>query len=280
MDANPSYVNMIGYTLEELLTMNINQLESALNQKQIDERINEMVSKGFARFESNHKKKNGEIINLDVNTFTMQVNEQFVVAAFVKDITEGKKAEKALKESEEKFSKAFESNLIGKAILDKEKKIIEVNEALANMVGFKRENMLGNTAEEIGLFNFDSQKNLENEEKLWSQFRKNGYASNIELEYLMQSGRQLFILISLEALQLNNEGHVLITIQDITEKKDVEEELEQHRNNLEELVEIRTEEVNSKNMELERMNKIFIGRELKMKELKSIIKELQKKNDK
>ena len=147
MDANPSYVNMIGYTLEELLTMNINQLESALNQKQIDERINEMVSKGFARFESNHKKKNGEIINLDVNTFTMQVNEQFVVAAFVKDITEGKKAEKALKESEEKFSKAFESNLIGKAILDKEKKIIEVNEALANMVGFKRENMLGNTAE-------------------------------------------------------------------------------------------------------------------------------------
>ena len=96
----------------------------------------------------------------------------------------------------------------------------------------------------------------------------------------MQSGRQLFILISLEALQLNNEGHVLITIQDITEKKDVEEELEQHRNNLEELVEIRTEEVNSKNMELERMNKIFIGRELKMKELKSIIKELQKKNDK
>jgi len=280
LDANPSYVNMIGYTLEELLTMNINQLESALNQKQIDERINEMVSKGFARFESNHKKKNGEIINLDVNTFTMQVNEQFVVAAFVKDITEGKKAEKALKESEEKFSKAFESNLIGKAILDKEKKIIEVNEALANMVGFKRENMLGNTAEEIGLFNFDSQKNLENEEKLWSQFRKNGYASNIELEYLMQSGRQLFILISLEALQLNNEGHVLITIQDITEKKDVEEELEQHRNNLEELVEIRTEEVNSKNMELERMNKIFIGRELKMKELKSIIKELQKKNDK
>ena len=109
-----------------------------------------MVGKGFARFNSNHKKKNGEIIDLDVNTFAMQVNEQYVVAAFMKDITERKK---------------------------------------------------------------------------------------------------------------------------------VEIELEKHRNNLEELIKIRTEEVDSKNAELQRMNKLFVGREIRMKELKNIIKELQLKND-
>jgi PAS domain S-box-containing protein len=150
VDVNPSYVKMIGFDLKELLTMNINQLEVALNQSEIDERIKEMVRKGFARFNSNHKKKNGEIIDLDVSTFTMQINEQHLVAAFVKDITERKKAEI---------------------------------------------------------------------------------------------------------------------------------ELEKHRNHLEDLVEKRTAEVNTKNAELQRMNKLFVGRELKMKELKGVIKDLQEKND-
>lgn len=150
LDINPSYINMIGYTQDELLSMNINQLEVALNKTEIEERIKEMISKGFARFNSNHKKKNGELIDLDVNTFTMQVNEQFVVAAFVKDITESKKTAK---------------------------------------------------------------------------------------------------------------------------------ELKKYRNQLEDLVKERTEEVDSKNDQLQRMNKLFVGRELKMKELKKIIKKLQSKND-
>ncbi|MBP0905683.1 PAS domain S-box protein [Mariniflexile gromovii] len=199
------------------------------------------------------------------------------IFSLVHDITGRVTMEMSLKESEEKFSKAFKSNVIGKAILNKEKKIVEVNEALANMVGFKRENMLNKTAEEIGLFNLDDINNLENEKLLWSQFSEKGYVSNIELKYLMHDGRFLFISISLQALQLHGEEHVLITVLDITEKKIAEAELENHRNNLEELVKIRTEEVNVKNVELQRMNKLFVGRELKMKELKNIIKELQSK---
>ena len=55
--------------------------------------------------------------------------------------------------------------------------------------------------------------------------------------------------------------------------------MEKHKNNLEELVKQRTEEVSLKNEELQRMNKLFVGRELKMKELKNLIKELQQKED-
>jgi PAS domain S-box-containing protein len=210
--------------------------------------------------------------------FTDANGNRFLIGV-IRDITDRKMAEIELKESVEKFSKAFKSNVIGKAILNQEKRIIEVNDALATIVGFKRENMLGKTAEEIGLFNYSDAKNLENEAILWREFSENGYASNIELKYLMNDGRELFILISLQALQLNNEDHVMITIIDITEKKNAEAELEKYRNNLEALVKTRTEEVNFKNAELQRMNKLFVGRELKMKELKSIIKKLQKKND-
>lgn len=220
--------------------------------------------------------KDKRIISTKKTRFIDDYGHKFLIGV-IRDITDRKNAEKELKESEEKFSKAFETNVIGKAVLNKEKRIIEVNAALANIVGFKRENMLGKTAFEIGLFNFDDHVNLENEALLWSEFSEKGYASNIELKYLLNDGKELFLLISLQALQLNNEDHVMVTIVDISEKKNAEAELEKYRNNLEDLVKTRTEEVNFKNAELQRMNKLFVGRELKMKELKNIIKELQSK---
>jgi len=53
------------------------------------------------------------------------------------------------------------------------------------------------------------------------------------------------------------------------------EELEKHREHLEELVKERTAELEKKNAELERMNKLFVGRELRMKELKEEVKRLK-----
>tara|TARA_R110002051_G_scaffold81617_1_gene145700 strand:- start:36796 stop:40296 length:3501 start_codon:yes stop_codon:yes gene_type:complete len=183
--------------------------------------------------------KETRIVSTKKTRFIDSSNTKFLVGV-IRDITDRIKAEIALKENEEKFAKAFESKVIGKAILNKEKKIIEINEALTNMVGFEKENMLGKTTDEIGLFNFYKEKNLENRNKLWSEFNKKGYVSNFELQYVLQSGIELFVLISLQSLQLNNEGHVLVTVLDITEKKQVESELEKHRNNLEELIELRT----------------------------------------
>jgi PAS domain S-box-containing protein len=62
---------------------------------------------------------------------------------------------------------------------------------------------------------------------------------------------------------------------DITEIKKTEEELKEHRNKLEDLVNERTQELELKYSELEKMNKIFVGRELKMIELKKTISKLK-----
>jgi PAS domain S-box-containing protein len=70
---------------------------------------------------------------------------------------------------------------------------------------------------------------------------------------------------------------LLGTIIDITERKHAEEELKKHREHLEELVKERTNEIKVKNVELERLNKLFVGREFRIKELKDKIKSFENK---
>jgi len=80
---------------------------------------------------------------------------------------------------------------------------------------------------------------------------------------------------SLTDIQGNVVG-MLSTLIEITERKLVEEELHKYRDHLEELVKERTAQLNQKNEELERFNKLFVGRELRMIELKKKIAELEK----
>ena len=63
---------------------------------------------------------------------------------------------------------------------------------------------------------------------------------------------------------------------DVTETKRYEEDLIKHREHLEELVEVRTKKLEEKTADLERFNKLFVGRELRMAELKERIEELEK----
>ena len=63
---------------------------------------------------------------------------------------------------------------------------------------------------------------------------------------------------------------------EITERMQIEKELIKHREHLEELISERTKELKEKNLELEKFNKLFVGREFRIKELKDKVKEMEK----
>ncbi len=68
---------------------------------------------------------------------------------------------------------------------------------------------------------------------------------------------------------------VISIVRDVTERKQNEAELEKYKKHLEELVKVRTAELEERNVELERMNSAFVGREFRIKELRDRVKELE-----
>ena len=80
-----------------------------------------------------------------------------------------------------------------------------------------------------------------------------------------------------ERLVKKLEKKMLDLQREITGRKQAEKELEKHREHLEELVKERTSELEEKNAELERMNDLFVGRELRIKELRDRVEELELK---
>ena len=88
---NDAYCRMSGYTREELLSMTIADLEAQENPEVVREHTNRIRELGFDRFETRHRRKGGSTIDLEVSV--NRYKDERVVFAFLRDITDRKKAE-------------------------------------------------------------------------------------------------------------------------------------------------------------------------------------------
>ena len=104
-----------------------------------------------------------------------------------------------------------------------------------------------------------------------------GKPYNVEHRILI--GEKVKWVIEKAELKFNENKKAISAIgfvRDITERKQIEEELKKHYENLEEMVKERTSELEDKNKELEKFSELFINREFRIKELRDEIKELKK----
>jgi len=123
--------------------------------------------------------------------------------------------------SEERFSKAFRNSPIAQAIQTlKAQRFVDVNDAFLEMTGFAREEVLGRTPLELQLC-------MDYETRFLQSVREGKFTRNSEAQIGSRNGDLRTALISLEPLTLAGEPHVLLMVQDISGRLQLENQLRQ-----------------------------------------------------
>jgi PAS domain S-box-containing protein len=156
------------------------------------------------------------------NVFSLQLFLFFTAGPFMvlaALVEERKTAGEALKKSEEKFSKAFRQSPMALTLTSaKDHRYIDVNETFERLIGWSREEVVGRTPFDIGLW-VDPDRRRELVKRLLAK----GDLRNLELQFRTRSGEVLTGLTSAELIEVNGESCVLSVAADITDMKRAEE---------------------------------------------------------
>ncbi len=100
LQVNDAYCNLIEYSRDELLNMNVSDLDANESQKDFLLHIEKIIKTGYDRFETKHKCKCGRLIDVEISVNYIDISGGRIVA-FLRDITERKQIEQQLKKYSE-----------------------------------------------------------------------------------------------------------------------------------------------------------------------------------
>ncbi|MBD2594798.1 PAS domain S-box protein [Nostoc spongiaeforme FACHB-130] len=137
------------------------------------------------------------------------------------EITPLKQAEQALRDSEAKFRSVVESNMIGIGFWERDGKITDANDALLNMLGYSREDLVNG---ELDWRNLTPAEYLPLDEQALIQLQHSSFSIPYEKEYIRKDGTRLPVLIGSSHFERTSDRGAFFVI-DIKERKQAEEQL-------------------------------------------------------
>lgn len=220
-------------------------------------------------------RKDGATFPGEVSVALFQDREhQERISMIIRDITERKKAEDALTEAELKFKTIFDSASDGILVarID-DRKFSMANRKICEMLGYTTEELL-----KLGLSDIHPEESLPLIIRHFEMLRRNEILTAQNISVIKKDKTVFFVDISSSPIIVDGKECLLGLFRDITERKLAEEQIRKLNSELEQKVQERTAELKKTIAQLEETNRIFVGRELKMVELKKRIAELEKKD--
>ena len=137
LEVNEAYCRISGYSAQELLVMGISDLDAAETVNETTTHLQKVIAQGENRFESLHRRRDGIIINVEASVHYMPKAERIV--AFIRDITERKRIDQSLRESEMLYRSIGESIDYGVWICTPDGRNTYASQSFLKMVGITQE---------------------------------------------------------------------------------------------------------------------------------------------
>jgi PAS domain S-box-containing protein len=281
IDVNDAFANMLGYEKVELIGRGFNDITPARWRAAGDGPVRaQVLALGYSDvFEKEYERKDGTVFPVELRIFLQRdaAGAPASMWALVRDITQRKREEAELRESEEKFSVAFYRSPVMMSIARAtDGCYLDVNHAFELHTGYSRDEVIGRTRREVGLW--ASAADLESAVRA---FRERGQFGPMRTPCRLKSGEMSTLSISGAAIDLAGEACVLAVAEDITERVRAESAVRALTADLEQRVLDRTAELMNANLalqtrtdELEMFNRAMIGREKRVIELKEEVNQL------
>ena len=220
LDVNNRFASVLGYTRDEMVgktTLDIDIWKNLEERGTVLERIQE--TREINDYEINLRTAIGKLTPYLVSSRLIRIGGENCIISIGRDNTARKQAERALRESEEKFATAFMSGpgeLVITRLIDG--KILDANDRFLKLFEYEREELLGKTTLEVSMW-----ANPEARKEFVRQIREYGEANEMEVELFTKTRRIVPFLMSVRAIQIGGEDCIITIGRDNREHKQTEQ---------------------------------------------------------
>jgi len=256
---NRTITEIGGWTKEDLLGQRLGLLKTFFPRdipKIVSIFTQRMKGKDMPPYKIDVRMKDGGRKPVEINAAAVKVGGKIVGdVAILRDLTEWKKEGELLKNSEERLKIIFDSAPIAYFLYDAKGIVIDENKAAEKLFGCKKEELIGKNFLKLNLL---PESQIPKATKIIADNFAGRPTGPDEFSLIRKDGKEILVEITTCPIKAGGKTLSLGVAHDITDYKRVLEELKK------------------KNDDLEKFNKLAIGRELRIIELKNRIKELEK----
>lgn len=220
LDINPSLERLLGYSLEELVTITFHVLVGAADSKKINSHFQEALAGIPQNYEATGTKKNGDKIPLEITHLPIIVDDKIVgVYGIVKDISKEKEVLSLLEENEEKYRSLFDYNLDAVFEINPLGFFTDANTMTENLSGYSKEELLG--------LAFPALIAIDHE-RVNDFFTTVLKGNAVTFEQLIRNKNGEIIVVDINAVPKRKKGKVngvFVIVRDVTEKKQTQKRI-------------------------------------------------------
>lgn len=225
IDVNEAALKNLGYTWREIANMSAVDIKPEFTFKQLNDNLDKLRKKEKDKilFETVHERKDKSKYFVEVHIQLIESSNLSYFAAIVIDITEKKKAEAQLRESEEKLRTFFESNVVGIFFGDIYGAVLQANDKWLEIIGKTHEDI---KARKIKWTELTPPEFLNLDRDKIQEAKNDGICTPYEKQYILNGGKRVWVLVAF-ALVGDRREEFVAYVQNIQQTKDYQKELEQ-----------------------------------------------------